>query len=62
MIYNFENEDPDAALSRKSTLKKNNSMRVRKLNLFNDEKPQTGKKALSERNLLLVLLMPILVP
>lgn len=49
MIYNFENEDPDAALSRKSTLKKNNSMRVRKLNLFNDEKPQTGKKALSRK-------------
>ncbi|CAX43784.1 conserved hypothetical protein [Candida dubliniensis CD36] len=49
IIYNFENEDPNAALSRKSTLKKNNSMRVRKLNLFNDEKPQTGKKTLSRK-------------
>ena len=40
-IYNFEEEDDNdtVSLSRKSTLKKSNSMRLRKLNLFStDEK------------------------
>lgn len=37
VIYKFgEEESRGVGLSRKSTLKKNNSMRVRKLNLFND--------------------------
>ncbi|EGV62098.1 hypothetical protein PSN45_000809 [Yamadazyma tenuis] len=38
MVYKFDNEeDTDAfSLSRKSTLKKSNSMRLRKLNLFNN--------------------------
>ncbi|KAL6452199.1 hypothetical protein SBY92_001456 [Candida maltosa Xu316] len=51
VIYRFENEDPASTLSRKSTLKKNNSMRVRKLNLFNDGASQTsgGKKTLTRK-------------
>ncbi|KAK6878139.1 hypothetical protein K4I79_005685, partial [Candida tropicalis] len=47
VIYKFEEDDANAALSRKSTLKKTNSMRVRKLNLFNNEaEPKSGKKTL----------------
>ncbi|RCK55232.1 hypothetical protein Cantr_04054 [Candida viswanathii] len=50
VIYKFEEEDANAALSRKSTLKKTNSMRVRKLNLFNeDSQKQNGKKSLSRK-------------
>jgi hypothetical protein len=37
-IYKFENEDEEEALSRKSTLKKTNSMRLRKLDLFNKKR------------------------
>ncbi|KAI5969388.1 hypothetical protein CANMA_001455 [Candida margitis] len=47
VIYKFGEEDSKGIqLSRKSTLKKHNSMRVRKLNLFNDGEPndyQEGK-------------------
>lgn len=39
MVYKFEHEDDNdnVLLSRKSTLKKSNSMRLRKLNLFNNK-------------------------
>jgi hypothetical protein len=38
-IYQFEREEDNSSLSRKSTLKKSNSMRLRKINLFSNETP-----------------------
>lgn len=35
IVYNFENDASSPQISRKSTIKKSNSMRVRKLDLFN---------------------------
>lgn len=37
MVYKFDEHDDAGLLSRKSTLKKSNSMKLRKLNLFNSE-------------------------
>lgn len=37
MVYQFDEHDDAGLLSRKSTLKKSNSMKLRKLNLFNSE-------------------------